>query len=107
MIQNATQRQSFQYFDQKGKIIFKSPLTINRKFKIDIKNDVYHYLNIVVNDESWLWHLRFGHLNFQSLKLLAQNNMVKDLPVIDYSNQFYKGCIFGKQHRRSFSNHNI
>ena len=27
-----------------------------------------------VQDESWLWHFRFGHLNFGGLKLLHTNN---------------------------------
>ena len=30
-----------------------------------------------VQDESWLWHFRFGHLNFGGLKLLHTKNMVK------------------------------
>ena len=30
-----------------------------------------------VRDESWLWHFRFGHLNFGGLKLLHKKNMVK------------------------------
>ena len=30
-----------------------------------------------VQDESWLWHFKFGHLNFGGLKLLHTKNMVK------------------------------
>ncbi|KAL5582123.1 hypothetical protein UlMin_014565 [Ulmus minor] len=33
-------------------------------------------------DESWLWHIRFGHFNFHGLKILRQKNMMKDLPTI-------------------------
>ena len=36
-----------------------------------------------VQDESWLWHFRFGHLNFGGLKLLHTKNMVKGFPLID------------------------
>ena len=36
-----------------------------------------------VQDESWLWHFRFGHLNFGGMKLLHTKNMVKGLPLID------------------------
>ena len=34
-----------------------------------------------VQDESWLWHFRFGHLKFGKLKLLHTKNMVKGLPL--------------------------
>ena len=30
-----------------------------------------------VQDESWLWHFRFGHLNFGGMNLLHTKNMVK------------------------------
>ena len=30
-----------------------------------------------VQDDSWLWHFRFGHLNFGGLELLHTKNMVK------------------------------
>ena len=30
-----------------------------------------------VQDDSWLWHFKFGHLNFGELKLLHSKNMVK------------------------------
>ena len=41
-----------------------------------------------------------GHLNFQSLVLLRKQNMVNGLPYIKNDDE---GCIFGKQHRKSFS----
>ena len=36
-----------------------------------------------VQDESWLWHFRFGQLNFGGLKLLHRKIMVKGFPLID------------------------
>jgi len=30
-------------------------------------------------DENWLWHLRFGHLNFGSLNLVHKKGMVKGI----------------------------
>jgi hypothetical protein len=53
-------------------------------------------------DESWLWHFRFGHLNFGGLKLLHTKDMVKGLPLVDKLERICEGCIFGKQHRESF-----
>ena len=36
-----------------------------------------------VQDDSWLWHFIFGHLNFGGLKLLCMKNMVKGLSLIE------------------------
>jgi len=34
-------------------------------------------------DENWLWHLRFGHLNFGGLNMLSRKGMVRGLPLIE------------------------
>jgi len=59
-------------------------------------------LQTEVHDESWLWHFRFGHLNFGGMKLLHTKNMVKGFPLIDRPERVCEGCIFGKQHRDTF-----
>lgn len=33
-------------------------------------------------EESWLWHLKFGHLHFGGLSQLQQKQMVKGFPTI-------------------------
>lgn len=76
------QNKQLSILDKRGTLILKTPLTINRMFRIDISSGHYSCLNAIVKDESWLWHLRYGHLNFRSLKLLAQENMVTGLPSI-------------------------
>ncbi|KAA0031828.1 copia protein [Cucumis melo var. makuwa] len=53
-------------------------------------------------DPNWIWHLRFGHLNFDDLRLLARKNMVKGLPYVKHPDQLCEGCLHGKQSRRSF-----
>ena len=55
-----------------------------------------------MNDESWLWHKRYGHLNFQSLKSLHQMNMVYGLSIIQDKKKIYEGCALRKQHREAF-----
>ncbi|KAH9650285.1 hypothetical protein KPL70_026315 [Citrus sinensis] len=53
-------------------------------------------------DPSWIWHLRYGHLDFGGLELLFKKNMVKDLPYINYPDQLCEGYLLGKQFRKSF-----
>ena len=53
-------------------------------------------------DESWLWHFIFEHLNFCGMKLMYTKNMVKVFPFIDKPERVCEGCIFGKQHRENF-----
>ncbi|GKA50384.1 retrovirus-related pol polyprotein from transposon TNT 1-94, partial [Tanacetum coccineum] len=53
-------------------------------------------------DHSWLWHMRYGHLNFGDLKLISSKGIVKGLDKIDHPNQVCEGCLLGKHARRSF-----
>ncbi|GJS46184.1 retrovirus-related pol polyprotein from transposon TNT 1-94 [Tanacetum coccineum] len=53
-------------------------------------------------DHSWLWHIRYGHLNFGNIKLLSSNGMVKGLDQIDHPNQVCEEFLLGKHARSSF-----
>eukprot|EP00253_Pinus_taeda_P036700 PITA_36700 len=88
-------------------------MTRNRLFPLRIRVDLKNKNEIAVvtqeafqsvpKNENWLWHLRFGHLNFGGLNLLSRKGMVKGLPLIEKPDSLCEGCILGKQHRESFS----
>ncbi|KAL5818507.1 hypothetical protein ACOSQ4_022349 [Xanthoceras sorbifolium] len=61
--------------DGKGNLIAIVKMSKNRLFSLNIQNDITKCLKACYNDASWLWHLRFGHLNFGSLKLLSKKKM--------------------------------
>ena len=51
-----------------------------------------------------MWHLRFGHLGYDNLKLLDNKSLVVGL-LLDQNKAFDRqceGCAFGKQHRNPF-----
>ncbi|GAU35304.1 hypothetical protein TSUD_389290 [Trifolium subterraneum] len=73
--------------DHSNKFIAKVPMSRNRMFVLNIQNDVAQCLKMCYKEESWLWHLRFGHLNFGGLELLSKKEMVRGLPYINHPNQ--------------------
>ena len=93
--------------DGLGNLVAKVPMTRNRMFLLNIQSDVARCLKACVKDSSWLWHLRFGHLNFGGLTLLSRKKMVKGLPSINHPDQLCEGCLIGKQARKSFPKESI
>ncbi|GKV25633.1 hypothetical protein SLEP1_g35036 [Rubroshorea leprosula] len=53
-------------------------------------------------DDTWLWHKRYGHFNMKSLKFLQTNELVRDLPSINLSDDVCEACQLGKLHRQAF-----
>jgi hypothetical protein len=53
-------------------------------------------------NESWLWHARYGHLNFRALSDLSAKQMVDGLPAVTRVEKVCDGCVLGKQHRTPF-----
>ncbi|KAK1421891.1 hypothetical protein QVD17_24607 [Tagetes erecta] len=51
--------------------------------------------------ESFQWHRRLGHINFKILNKLVKNNLVRGLPLKDFSVvEKCMACAKGKQHKR-------
>nr|GFC56034.1 putative ribonuclease H-like domain-containing protein [Tanacetum cinerariifolium] len=74
---------------------------------IDLNNIVLHKdLTCLVAkasvDESELWHMRLGHLNFKTMNRLVRHNLVKGLPSKCFDNDHTcVPCLKGKQHKAS------
>ena len=54
------------------------------------------------SSEDQLWHLRYGHLNFHSLKEMSRLKVVEGLPKIEVPDHLYRSCVVRKQHQNSF-----
>ncbi|KAJ9561472.1 hypothetical protein OSB04_006632 [Centaurea solstitialis] len=51
----------------------------------------------IKNEEAWLWHTRFCHLNFHTLEKLVKLNLVKGLPNIKFEkDHLCSACEMGK-----------
>jgi len=58
--------------DGRNNLIIKVTMSRNRMFLLNIQNNVGKCLKACYIDASWLWHLRFGYLNFGGLSLLSK-----------------------------------
>jgi hypothetical protein len=58
------------------------PMSKNRMFPLMFGEHNNHLANMAYEEKSWLWHLRYGHLNFHSLKLLTSKELVYGLPKV-------------------------
>ena len=85
-----------------NKLITKVEMSKNRMFMLNIQNEEVKCLSACMKDPRWLWHMRFGHVNFGSLKFLSSKGMVNGLPHIDHPNELCEGCVLGKHSRSSF-----
>ena len=83
-------------------MITKVKMTKNMMFPTFLQAETLFSLKTIIEDSNWLWHLRFGHLNFRGLNLVVQKNMVARLPMIDIPDCACEGCLIGKQDRNSF-----
>ncbi|KAM1157603.1 hypothetical protein ACFX2B_027948 [Malus domestica] len=74
----------------------------NKCFPLVFKSNDHLVLKTNVHQCSTMWHKRFGHLNYRSLKQLQEYDMVLGLPKMHDSEGVCQGCAFGKNHRESF-----
>ncbi|GKE91660.1 retrovirus-related pol polyprotein from transposon TNT 1-94, partial [Tanacetum coccineum] len=55
------------------------------------------------SSQTWLWHRRLSHLNFDTINLLSKNNIVTSLPKLKFIKDYLCSfCKLGKAKRKSF-----
>lgn len=67
-------------YDERGRLLMNVKRTANRLYKIILECNKPNCLMSVTKESSWLWHLRLGHVNFNSMKLLSDKKMARGLP---------------------------
>ncbi|XP_047150791.1 uncharacterized protein LOC124822778 [Vigna umbellata] len=90
-------------FDDRKCLVLKAPLAKNRTFKVKLSATIIQCLSSInTEEEEWLWHYRYGHLNFRSLRQLKDKDMVIGVPEIHAPKKVCEGCVIGKQTRKQF-----
>ncbi|CAJ2637099.1 unnamed protein product [Trifolium pratense] len=94
----------FELFDSANVLVLRTPLAKNRTFKTMINTTAVECMKVVTDEmQSWIWHQRFGHLNFRYLTQLVSKGMVTGLPRIETPDKLCDGCLIGKQSRNTFN----
>jgi hypothetical protein len=98
---------SCKIYDRKPsrKLISEIYMTPNRMFPLTLRTanlSQPYAQNASTMNETMVWRTRFGHLPFQSLRLLQKNSMVKGLPIFKEQIPPCESCILGKHKRTSF-----
>ena len=89
-------------FDESGAMIASVKMTRNRMFPLDLNIYLSNCFKAEISNMMNLWHLRYGHLNCESLMLMEKNKMVLGIPKLEHTNNLCEVCVMGKQHRKSF-----
>lgn len=89
--------------DTQNNLVLKSIFSKNRIFQTMISSTKVQCLKSIVDHKhSWMWHLRFGHLNFRSLNQLFTRDMVISIPNMEIPYKLYEVRLVRKQSRNSF-----
>jgi hypothetical protein len=89
-------------YDRDHALLVKASRTTNRLYTVKLDVAAPVCLLSKADDITWLWHARYGHLNFRALRDLGVKEMVEGIPVINRIEQVCDGCTLGKQHRVPF-----
>ena len=84
-------------FDVERSLLARAPRVGNRLYLLKVQLATPVCLVAKGDDRAWLWHGRYGHLNFRALRELGQKGMVEGLPLLDRVEEFCDGCALGKQ----------
>jgi len=89
-------------FDVEHSLLARAPRVKNCLYLLTTQIAAPVCLTAKTSDEAWVWHGRYGHLNFRALRDLGQEGTVEGMPVIDRVEEFCDSCALGKQHRQPF-----
>lgn len=89
-------------FDAERSLLAKAPRVKNRLYLLKLHISEPICLVAKIDEKAWLWHARYGHLNFRAIRELGAKEMVEGLPLIDRVEEVCDGCALGKQCRHPF-----
>lgn len=91
--------------DKTGEKMVSIIKTRNNMFPLNISDVGLGNVALNVKENTRLWNLQLGHLNFESLRSMKSNEMVLGLPNISKLH-YYETCVMEMQVRKPFPSKN-
>jgi hypothetical protein len=88
-------RKILSVFDPSGQLLAKVERDGSRLYHLTMHIGCSVCMVAHTNETAWLWHARFDHLNFNSLRQLSGQNMMHDMLTLDHVDQVCDGCLIG------------
>ncbi|GKV48172.1 hypothetical protein SLEP1_g54998 [Rubroshorea leprosula] len=76
-------------------------------FPLHLKTPGQTCFSARLNDVAWLWHFRYGHLNFGGLKTLQQRAMVTGLPEFNSPSDVCEECVHKSEAFVAFKSYKV
>ena len=89
-------------YDDQRRLLMKVKRSGNRLYKILLETSHAACLMSKAEESTWLWHTRFGHVNFQAMALMSAKGMAEGLPELIQPKKLCVGCLMAKQTRKIF-----
>lgn len=89
-------------YDENQRLLMNVKRSPNRLYRIVIESGKSLCLLAKLEDPSWLWHARLGHVNFPAMVMMHKEQMVTGMPRIQQPKEVCGGCMMSKQTRRPF-----
>lgn len=77
----------------KNNLLAEVPMAKNKIFPYNLTVTNNHALKTTLAYDNWLWHQRYGHLNFRSLSQPSKQNLVVGLLVIKHIDDVCASCV--------------
>lgn len=84
-------------YDRGGQLLVKTTRGKNRLYKVILEVDLVKCLQVEACGENNLWHARLGHINHETMRMMANKELVAGLPSVDRSTEACVSCLRGKQ----------
>lgn len=88
--------------DNNERLLMKVKRSHNRLYQILLEESQNTCLLTKSKEDSWLWHSRLGHVNFNAMSHMKKNNMVMGFPMLVQPKEECMGCLMAKQTRTPF-----